>query len=76
MVNSNLHLSRIWVNEIDNPTSVTIFGEISPLWQNFTSLWQLFGGLFLIWQNSQPTLVNLLHYWAKFHCCKWPNIET
>ena len=57
--------------------SVTRFGENSPLCQNFTSLWQLFGGLFLIWQNSKPTLAKLLHcFWANFHCWKWPNIET
>ena len=33
-------------------------------------------GLFLIWQNIKPTLANLLHYWAYFHCYKWPNTET
>ena len=38
-------------------------------------LWQIFNGLFLIWQNAEPTLANLLHYWANFHCCKWPNLE-
>ena len=30
----------------------TRFVEISPLWQKFI-------GLFLIWQNSEPTLANL-----------------
>ena len=64
---------------------MTRFGEILPLWQNFTSLWQnvdgLFliwqnvDGLFLIWQNVDPILANLLDYWAHFHCYKWPNIE-
>ena len=56
-------------------TSVTRFGEISPFWPKFTNLWQCFDGLFLIWQNSKPTWENLLHYWANFHFCKWPNIE-
>ena len=42
--------------------SVTRFGEISPLWQNFTSLREILDGLFLIWQNVEPSLANLLHY--------------
>ena len=54
--------------------SVTRFGEILPLWQKFTSLWQFFGGLFLIWPNAEPILANLWHNWANNHCCKWPNI--
>ena len=40
-------------------SSVTRFGEISTLWQTFTSLWVFFDGLFLIWQNAEPTLTNL-----------------
>ena len=32
-------------------TSVTRFGEISPLWQNFTILWQISDSLFCIWQS-------------------------
>ena len=40
-------------------TSVTRFGENSPLWQKFTSIWQIFAGLFLIWQNAENTLANL-----------------
>ena len=57
------------------PISVTRFGKISPLWQNFTSLWANFDSLFLIWQNVEITLANLVHYWAKFHSCQRPNIE-
>ena len=34
--------------------NVTRFGEISLLWQ-------FFNGLFLIWQNTVPTLANLWH---------------
>ena len=26
------------------------------------------------WANAEPTLVILWHYWANFHCYKWPNI--
>ena len=38
------------------PFSVTIFGEISPLWQKFTNLWQFFDSLFLNCQNAESTL--------------------
>ena len=55
--------------------SVTIFGEILPFWQKFTGLWQIFSGLLLIWHNAEPASAILLHYRAKFHNCKWPNIE-
>ena len=48
---------------------MTRFGKISAFWHNFD-------GLFLIWQNVEPTLANLLHYCADFHCCKRPNIEN
>ena len=56
--------------------SVTRLGKNSQLWQNFKSLWQIFDTLFLIWQTVEPTLANLLHDWANFHFCKWPNIEN
>ena len=56
-------------------TNVTKFGKIWPLWQKFTSLWQIFDGLFVIWQNAEPTVEKLYHCWAYFQCCKWPNIE-
>ena len=56
--------------------SVTRFFEILPLWQNFTSLWQIVDSLFLICQNVEPTLTNLVHYWADFYCFKWPKIEN
>ena len=42
-------------------TSVTRFGEFSPLWQSFESLWPFVKGLFSAWQNFVPTL-------AKFYC--------
>ena len=41
--------------------SVTRFGEIMPIWQNFTSLWQFFNSLFLILKNDGRTLANLEH---------------
>ena len=46
---SNISLSR----------SVTRFGEISPFWQKFTSLWHIFDSLFLIWQNAQHNLTKM-----------------
>ena len=24
----------------------------------------------------KPTRANLLHYWANFYCCKWPNLKN
>ena len=50
-------------------SSVTRFGKILPLWQRFTSIWQFFDSLFLIWQNAEPTLANLVHFWANLHAC-------
>ena len=38
--------------------SVTRFGEILPLWQNFKSLWLFFEGLFCIGQNIEPNWAN------------------
>ena len=50
-------------------SSVTRFGKISPLWK-------ILDGLFFIWEIVEPTLSNLLYYWANLNSCKWPNIET
>ena len=59
------HLKGIRIRKtLEKVTSVTRFGDISPLWQNFTYLWQNVDSLFLIWQNDEPTLANLVHYWA------------
>ena len=49
--------------------------QCDQIWLKFTSLWLIFGRSFPIWQNVEPTLANMLHYWASFHCFKWPNIE-
>ena len=40
------------------------------------SIWQNFDGLFLIWQNAEPSLANFWHYWANFPCYLWPLIEN
>ena len=59
---------------------------LSPVWpdlvkfcrfvEKFPSIWQIFDSLFLVWQNAEHTLAILCHYWAYFHCCKWPNIDN
>ena len=41
-------------------TSVTIFGDILPLWQNFKGLGQFVKGLFSTLENFGPTLTNFL----------------
>ena len=38
------------------PCSVTGFGEISPLWQNFKTLWAIFWKVFSIWQTLETAL--------------------
>ena len=58
----------------------------SPVWpdlrkfRNFakrlTSLWQNFDGLFLIWQNVEPTLANLWLCWANFQCYNWQILKN
>ena len=51
------------------------------IWRNFTTLaifqksWSILYRLFIVEQNFEPTLTNLLCYLANFHCCKLPNIE-
>ena len=30
--------------------------QCDQIWRKFTSVWQIFDGLFLIWQNMQLTL--------------------
>ena len=67
---------RAIVGNVSEGSSATRFGEILILWQTFTSLWQFFDGVLLIWQNVESSLANmLLHYWANFHCCKCSNFE-
>ena len=58
-----------YFDETDIAYSVNRLCKILPIWQNFTSLWQFFNSLCLILQNDGPTLANLEHYLAYFHCC-------
>ena len=57
-------------------SSVTSFGEISPLWQKLKGLRQFNESLFRIWQKLLPTLAIFLYSWAIFHGCKWTNNEN
>ena len=52
-------------------TSVTRFGEISPLWNILKVFRQFFLKTFSIWQNFEPTLANSFANWSN----KRPNIE-
>ena len=64
----NLRLSMV-VN------SVTIFSEISPLWQNFKVFGQLLKALFAL-AKLKIFFGNILCDWANLHpYTKWPNIE-
>ena len=38
-------------------SSVSRFGEISPLWPKVSNLWQIFEGISKVWQNVELTLV-------------------
>ena len=44
-------------------SSVTRFGEMTPLWQIFKALWQNFDGLVSVEQNFEPHLANLFTMW-------------
>ena len=55
-------------------TSVTRFGEISPLGQHFMNVYQMVEGLFCVWQILEHTLAKLLCVWTVFQCFTWPNI--
>ena len=51
---------------------MTRFGEIPPPSEKFGPFLE---GLFCVGQNVEPTWGKFLFFWAKFHCCIWPNIE-
>jgi len=44
-------------------SSVTRFGEMTPLWQIFKALGQNFDGLVSVEQNFEPHLANLFTMW-------------
>ena len=51
------------------PYSVTRFGEILPLWQNFISLWAIWKKLYLVFDNFLACF-DKKSYWANFNCLK------
>ena len=48
-------------------TSVTRFGEMSPLWQNLQRFWQFCMSLFSLWHNFKHTMTNFRCRWANCH---------
>ena len=77
---------RMPLERRQNPTIIPSYnGHWQEVWPDLakfchfgkkcTSPSQMFDSLFLIWQNAEPTLANLWHYLANFHCCKWPHFE-
>ena len=60
--------SKIWLfQRMRDGGSVTRFGEIPPLWQNYKTLGQLFEGFVIFGQIFETTLANLLYCLANFH---------
>ena len=53
-------------------TSVTRFGEFSPLYHSIKKLWPFWKGSISICQSFEPTLANFIRY---PHCWKWQNIK-
>ena len=57
-------------------SSVTRFGEISPLWQYFNSRCKFSYSLFSRHVAEFETYLGNFYYWANFRWCKYPNIES
>ena len=55
--------------------SVDKIGKILPLWQNLKVFGQLLKVYFVLGKILNLLWANVMCYWAKVHCCKWPNIE-
>ena len=56
------------------PDSVTRFGEIPPIWQNFKSLGKYFR-VYLVFGKNDNFLLRFLKLYIEQKYCKWPNIE-
>ena len=62
---SLVHHKRVKNLDTDKQSSVTRLAKNSPLWQYIISFGQFFGPfIYFIWKNCEPTLVNLLCFWA------------
>ena len=57
---------HVWMNSRAVLPDLAKFRHFGNILQVF---WHIFDSLFLIWQNFEPTLGNLAHYWANFYCC-------
>ena len=60
-------------------------GESSSVWPNLAKfrhhgkIFQTFDKCMTVHffgKMLKPTRANLLHYWANFYCCKWPNLKN
>ena len=60
---------------LQTTTSVTRFGEISPIWQYSASLCIISKSLHQYLAKFYTVFGKLLCFWANFHCYKLPNIE-
>ena len=67
-----LKLNRLFT---EIKSSVTRFGETSPLRHNFKRFLPFLPELFSILQYCEPTLENIYYLWANSHSSKWRNIE-
>ena len=54
-------------------TTVTRFGEVSPLWQNVKKTNFILKGVFSFRQNFELIWAKFICYWENFHYCKCPN---
>ena len=50
------------------------FGEISQLWQNENIVVMFWGFILYLATFFTVAIASVLYEWAKFHCCKWPNM--
>ena len=69
-----MYLALIFILQICDSLSVRPdVAKFSYFGKSLKVFWAFLNGLFIIWQNVEPTLGNLLCFWANFHC-KWQNI--
>ena len=57
------------------PTTVTRFGEISPIWQNFRCLCQFSEGCFVLGKVCEPHLAAKKAVRKNFIVIKWTNFD-
>ena len=68
------HGDSVFNSTLRSTFSLNYPSQRDQIWRNFatfakkSSLCQISDSLFLIWQNVEPTLANLVRYCANFHC--------